>query len=129
MAMIKLYLLVACGGALGAMARFGVAHVMVAYFGRGFPYATLTVNVLGSLAMGGLYAAIQHEMLWVPWRNIIGVGFLGAFTTFSTFSLDTLLLLQQGDWLKAGLNMVLNLGVCLFAAWVGLSIVNAKVAI
>jgi len=114
--------MVALGGAVGALSRFVIAEQVIKLMGRGFPFATLLVNVLGSFAIGALYAAIQHEAVVSVWRTGLTVGFLGALTTFSTFSLDTILLLQQGDWLKAGLNLVLNVVVCLAAAWLGLSI-------
>ena len=65
---------------------------MMNWLGKGFPYATLTVNVVGSLVMGALYALIEQGILEVSvYRTLIGIGFLGAFTTFSTFSLDSLL--------------------------------------
>lgn len=125
MATINIYLLVALGGACGASLRFFCYEMTHLLLGRGFPYATLLVNVLGSFVMGLLYAAIQQEyVIIIPWRTFIGIGFLGAFTTFSTFSLDTLLMLQQGDWVKAGLNIILNVFVCLFIAWVGMSLVG-----
>lgn len=114
-------LLVALGGAVGASLRFGVNLAMVASFGKSFPYATLTVNIIGSFLMGLLFSAIEHGIIAdQTWRALLGIGLLGAFTTFSTFSMDTLLLLQQQEWFKAILNILLNVGVCLFAAAVGM---------
>jgi CrcB protein len=111
---------VGLGGALGASSRFLVSEWSVAVFGRGFPYGTLMVNVLGSLAMGVFLAAMSQELIApVPWRQLIAIGFLGAFTTFSTFSVDTLLLFQQGETVKALLNVGLNLALCLGAAAMG----------
>ena len=125
MATVKIYLLVALGGAIGATLRYFVYQLVLSLLGKGFPYATLLVNVLGSMVMGALYAAIEQEYLaLVPWRTFIGIGLLGALTTFSTFSMDTLLLLQQAQWVKAGLNIVLNVSVCLLAAWSGMHLVG-----
>ncbi|MCL4128072.1 UNVERIFIED_CONTAM: hypothetical protein GTU68_022501 [Idotea baltica] len=88
--------------------------------GRGFPYGTLTVNVIGSLIMGLLIAAFENEMVATePWRQIIGLGFLGALTTFSTFSMDNVLLMQQGAFFKMGLNVLLNVVLSISAAWIG----------
>ena len=120
-------LFVALGGAIGACMRYGVSLMMVSWFGKSFPLATLTVNVVGSFVMGLLFSLLEHGIVAdLPWRSLFGIGLLGAFTTFSTFSLDTLLLMQQGDWQKAGLNIVLNLVVCLFAAWCGMQVVGVK---
>lgn len=120
-------LFVSIGGALGASLRFGTHHLLTLWLGKGFPYGTLAVNVIGSFLMGLLFSLIEHGIVSdLPWRSLLSVGLLGAFTTFSTFSLDTLLLLQQGDWLKAILNVFLNVLVCLFAAWLGLQFGTAK---
>jgi CrcB protein len=120
-------LFVAIGGALGASMRYGVTVLMISLLGKGFPYATLLVNVIGSFVMGILFSLIEHDMMAdLPWRSLFGIGLLGAFTTFSTFSLDTLLLLQDGDWLKAMLNILLNVVVCIFAAWLGMQMVAFK---
>ncbi len=119
------YLFVAIGGALGASLRFFVAQMMLQWLGKGFPFGTLLVNVLGSFLLGWVYALTEQGQLpIVPWRTLFAIGFLGAFTTFSTFSLDSLLLLQQGQWLKGTLNIVLNLFLCLGAAWTGMQIVK-----
>ncbi|MFT4924878.1 MAG: CrcB protein [Phenylobacterium sp.] len=124
MSPISFYFSVAVGGAFGASLRYFLFEIAVLLLGRGFPYATLAVNVLGSFMMGMVYAAIQQEYsMLLPWRGLISIGFLGAFTTFSTFSLDTLLLIQQGDWLKAALNVGLNVFVCIFMAWLGMRLI------
>ncbi|AMG30655.1 fluoride efflux transporter CrcB [Grimontia hollisae] len=111
---------IALGGALGACSRYLISELSIVLLGRGFPYGTLTVNVVGSFIMGLLVAALEQEAFASgPWRHLIGFGFLGALTTFSTFSMDNVLLLQQGEWLKMGLNIVLNVVVCIAAAWAG----------
>ncbi|KKA44883.1 MULTISPECIES: fluoride efflux transporter CrcB [Salinivibrio] len=111
---------VGLGGALGASSRFLVSEWSVAVLGRAFPYGTLIVNVLGSLAMGVFLAAMSQEVIApVPWRQLVAIGFLGAFTTFSTFSVDTLMLFQHGETVKALLNVGLNLALCLSAAAMG----------
>jgi len=112
--------LVACGGAFGATLRYLIGLGMISLFGKGFPFATLAVNVLGSLIMGFIFQLVQQETITSsPWWPLIGVGFLGALTTFSTFSMDNLLLLQQGEIIKAMLNVALNVVVCILAAYVG----------
>lgn len=127
MSSYKVYLLVATGGAFGAMLRFFISELVMSLLGRGFPYATLLVNVTGSFIMGVLYAAVQQEYaIVIPWRTILSIGFLGALTTFSTFSLDTLLMLQQGAWFKAGLNVTLNVIVCIGVAWLGMQLIPAR---
>ena len=119
------YLYVAMGGAFGASCRFAVYQIMYHWFGKGFPFGTLLVNVIGSFCLGLVYALIeQGQIEIVLWRTSVGIGFLGALTTFSTFSVDTLLLLQQGFWLKGLLNIGLNLACCLFAAWLGIQLVK-----
>ncbi len=129
MATFKLYLMIASGGACGAMLRYFISDMTMSVMGRGFPYATLLVNIIGSFLMGCLYGAIQNEYFTiVRWQPLLGIGFLGALTTFSTFSLDTLLLIQQGDWLKAALNIIFNVFVCIFVAWLGMQVMGARAA-
>ena len=121
---IVLYAFIAFGGACGACLRFYISQLMFDWLGKGFPFATLAVNISGSLLMGTLYGLIEQGIIEAGiYRTLIGIGFLGAFTTFSTFSLDTLLLMQQGEIVKALLNVLLNVILCLMAASVGLSLV------
>lgn len=112
-------LLVAAGGALGSLARFGVSIAAARWFGLGFPWGTLAVNVIGGLAMGVLAARVtsEHESL----RLLLGVGVLGGFTTFSAFSLETVRLMEQGAALAALYvlaSFVLSVGAC----WLGYSL-------
>ncbi|TMM43781.1 fluoride efflux transporter CrcB [Colwellia ponticola] len=123
---VTLYAFVALGGACGASLRFYMSQLVLNWLGKGFPFATLMVNIIGSFTMGLLYQLIEHNILNVSvHRTLIGIGFLGAFTTFSTFSLDSLLLLQQGDVLKAVINILLNVSLCIAAAGLGIFIVNS----
>ena len=123
---LTIYAFVALGGACGASLRFYISQLVLNWLGKGFPFATLMVNISGSFIMGVLFQLIEHEVLDIQvHRTLIGIGFLGAFTTFSTFSLDTLLLLQQGDLLKASINILLNVSLCIAAAGLGLYLVSA----
>lgn len=122
---LTMYLMVAIGGACGASLRFFISQIMLNYLGKGFPFATLAVNISGSFIMGLLYGLIEQGSLEISvYRTLVGVGFLGAFTTFSTFSLDTVLLMQQGEMIKAMVNIVTNVLLCLMAAALGMFIVS-----
>lgn len=116
-------LAVAFGGAVGALLRFFVSTGMHTWLGRGFPYGTLTVNVLGSFLMGLLTEALilQKFAISLEYRAAILIGLFGGFTTFSTFSLETFYLLEEGNHAKAALNILLSVGFCLFAVWLGLA--------
>jgi len=112
---------IAAGGAVGALFRFWVSTGVYSLLGRSFPFGTLAVNVLGSLAMGFLYVLLLDRMSVTPeLRAGLLVGLLGAFTTFSTFSIETLNLIEQADFFKAGLNMLLSVSACVLACWFGL---------
>jgi CrcB protein len=118
---LALYCFVAAGGATGACLRYFVTTTIDSWFGKNMPFGTLTVNVIGSFALAVLYGFIErHDLSDSPYRALIGVGLLGAFTTFSTFSIETLTLLENGLWLKAVANVFLNVGACLLAGWLAI---------
>jgi CrcB protein len=107
---------VAVGGALGAMARYAISTWIFQVSNHKFPYATLTVNVLGSFVMGILFVVIiERSALPVEMRSLWMIGFLGAFTTFSTFSLDALRLWQNGHLFMALLYVLATVVLCLLA--------------
>jgi len=116
-------LMIAIGGACGAMTRYGFAQLAINLFGKGFPFGTLIVNFVGSLCMGLLFGLVEAEHVVPEAKMALGIGFLGALTTFSTFSLDSVLLIQQGDLSKAMLNILLNVGLSLGAAFIGITLV------
>ncbi|MDH5387703.1 MAG: fluoride efflux transporter CrcB [Gammaproteobacteria bacterium] len=120
---MKMILFIAGGGAIGAVMRYGASLGAYSLFGRGFPYGTLFVNVTGSLLMGVLSIILLERFSVGPeWRAAILVGLLGSFTTFSTFSLETLSLLEQGDMMRAMVNIASSIIVCLAAVWLGVGI-------
>jgi CrcB protein len=112
---------IAVGGAFGSVARYGVSMSVYGLLGRGFPYGTLVVNVLGSFAMGLLTVLLLDRAAVGPEaRAAVLIGFLGGFTTFSAFSIETLSLLQDAKWLAAGINAIGSVSACLGATWLGL---------
>ena len=120
---MKALIFIAIGGAVGAVLRYGASLGVHAVLGRGFPYGTLFVNVSGSLLMGILSVLMLERFDIGPeWRAAVLVGVLGSFTTFSTFSIETLNLLEQGDLMRAMSNIVLSVLVCLVAVWFGVLI-------
>ncbi len=112
---------VAFGGAIGATLRFLISTGVYQWLGRSFPYGTLTVNLIGSFLIGLMTEALilQRVELSAEYRAAILVGLFGSLTTFSTFSLDTLYLLQQGQLSKAGINVFSSVILCLLAVWLG----------
>lgn len=122
---MRLILAVGFAGFAGAVARFVVSGWVHRLLPGPFPYGTLAVNVVGSLLLGAVMelgtvrAALDPQL-----RLVLGVGFLGAFTTFSSFSLETLNLLREGSYLLAGANAVANLALCLVGVWLGVSLVR-----
>ena len=122
---LALYCFIAAGGATGACLRYFVTTSVDSLFGKHMPFGTLTVNVVGSFALALLYGFIErHDLSDSPYRALIGVGLLGAFTTFSTFSVETLTLLENGLWLKAAENVFLNVGACLIAGWLAIQLMK-----
>ena len=114
---------IAGGGALGAVLRFGMSTAVYRALGRDFPYGTLAVNVLGSLLMGFIFVVLVERLaMSAEWRAALLIGLLGSFTTFSTFSFETLALFENGEPIKALVNIMLSVFICLLATWVGLSL-------
>ena len=115
---------IASGGALGAVLRFLVSSGVYQWLGRGFPYGTLAVNLIGAFLIGLMTEALvlQRIAISMEFRSAILIGLFGSFTTFSTFSIETLYLIEQGNLTKASLNIVISVFACLFAVWLGLLI-------
>ncbi len=111
---------IAMGGALGALMRFWISTAVYAWLGRQFPWGTLAVNVAGSFLMGLLTMLLLERLVSGPEvRAFLLIGFLGAFTTFSTFSMETFNLLEQGDTTTAILNITVSVVACLTATLLG----------
>lgn len=117
---MKQILAIAAGGSIGAVLRYGVANAVHMFMSRDFPYGTLLINVSGSLIMGLLYVLLIERLALGPeWRAAILIGVLGGYTTFSSFSIETLLLFEQGEQFKAMMNVLLSVSLCLLAVWLG----------
>jgi fluoride exporter len=117
-----LYFLIAVGGAVGSVARFFLSGLLANYVGATFPWGTLFVNVTGSFAIGFVATLTGPDgriFASGNTRQFIMTGILGGYTTFSSFSLQTLNLADDGEWLQAGGNVVLSVVSCLVAVWLG----------
>jgi CrcB protein len=120
--MLKTYLAVMLGGAAGTGARLWLSSFCTLKYGNNFPIGTIVVNVVGCFIIGCFNALTEAHGMFPAGplvRLIVMVGFLGGFTTFSSFSLQTLSLAHDGEWLRASLNVVLSVVLCLLAAWAG----------
>ena len=116
------YFWVGLGGALGSVARYWASGWIAKHFGETFPWGTLLVNVTGSLVIGFFATVTSAEGRWLAaseLRMFFMVGLCGGYTTFSAFSLQTLHLARDGDWLRAGANTVASFILCLLAVWLG----------
>ncbi len=115
---------VAVAGAAGALARYGLSGMTYRWLGSAFPWGTLVVNLLGCLLIG-LLVELSRLAGWISpeARTTVGIGFLGAFTTFSTFEIETYRALESGDWRGGGLNLVLSVlgGLALVVAGTSLA--------
>jgi CrcB protein len=124
------YLWVCVGGAIGSGLRFWVSGMVAERIGQTFPLGTLVVNVTGSFLVGVLAGMSIPEGRWMLTPNarvFLMIGVCGGYTTFSSFSLQTLTLAQEGEWLRAGVNSILSFALCLVAVWLGhflVSLVN-----
>jgi CrcB protein len=113
------WLWVALGGAMGASSRYGVSLLMSRWLGSSFPWGTFSVNMLGSLVMGAVFALFSAKWMTTPAHTLIAVGFLGSFTTFSSFALDQMKLLQEGHNTAWIFNLLVQNCLGLFLVWLG----------
>lgn len=125
---MSIYLAIAAGGSLGAVSRYWMSASTYQWLGQGFPYGTLMVNLLGSLAMGFLSVLLVHRFQ-VSEEIRIGLlaGFLGSFTTFSTFAMDTLQLAGNEAMFKAIIYILFSVMLCIVGAWAGLSVAKQMI--
>ena len=115
------YLAIAFGGALGAISRHWLTSAMEHLNGTDFPLGTFVVNLFGSFLIGLVFVVFAEKLSFAEqWRPVIIIGFLGAMTTFSTFSLDALLLFQQGQYNTALFYVLGSVVLCLSAAYIGM---------
>jgi len=116
------YFWIAFGSALGGISRYGCSRFIAGWFGETFPWGTIAVNVIGSFVIG-LFATLSGpdgRLIVSPdIRIFVTVGFCGGYTTFSSFSLQTLDLLRNRDYAEAGMNVLLSVALCMFAVWLG----------
>lgn len=113
---------IALGSALGGLGRYWCSGVAARLFGETFPWGTLFVNVTGSLVIGFFAAMTGPDGRWLVGgaaRQFVMLGLLGGFTTFSSFSLQTLALVEDGQWLRAAGNVGGSVVLCLAAVWLG----------
>ncbi len=118
---------VACGAAIGGALRYWCSGLIAEHIGETFPWGTLVVNVVGSFLIGAVAVTTGADgRLLVPpeWRAFIMIGVFGGFTTFSSFSLQTLTLVQDGEWGRALLNIGLSVLLCLLGVWLGATLGN-----
>ena len=121
-------LFIALGGAVGALSRYGVATAVQAHWGGNWPLGTLIVNGGGSLLIGVVFVLLERAALHPDWRSLLTVGFLGAFTTFSTFALETVALWEQGATGAALIYALASVSMCVAAAAAGVWLTRAMLA-
>ena len=114
------YLMVGIGGFLGAIARFWIGSYIGVRMGDRFPYGTFVINISGSFLIGLILTVLTEKAHLSPhWRYLVPVGFIGAYTTFSTFEYETLVRIQDGQLLTGSLNVVLSVLLGFVAVWIG----------
>lgn len=116
------YLWIALGSAIGGMGRYGVSRIFAFWFGETFPWGTLVVNISGCFLIGilsGLTGPDGRVLVSPDFRQFLLVGVCGGYTTFSSFSLQTLALVREGDMVEAGANILLSVVICMIFVWLG----------
>jgi CrcB protein len=115
--------LVFLGGGIGAAARYWLQGLAYQKLSSDFPYGTLLVNVIGCIFIGFLMSSMEERFLVQPsLRVFLTIGVLGGFTTFSSFSFETIAMLRDGQLLHAAANVVVSVGVCLVGTWIGMAL-------
>jgi len=120
--LLKTYFAVMLGGAFGTALRYGLSNWFATHYGETFPVGTIVVNVTGCFVIGLFAALTGPDGIYLAsplTRKVVMIGVLGGYTTFSSFSLQTLNLWSGGEWLRAGWNVLLSVLCCLVAVWLG----------
>jgi len=120
---MKEYIVIFVGGGLGASARYWLSGLLYEKWGTAFPYGTLAVNILGCLAIGILMSSTEERFLASPQlRLFLTIGILGGFTTFSSFSYETIAMVRDGEFFYGSLNVMTSVFSCLIGTWIGIQI-------
>ena len=120
------YLWIALGAVIGASARYFVSSVIARNYSTVFPYGTLLINITGSLILGFfLVYATERALLDPHWRLLVAVGFCGSYTTFSSYAFESFALMEQGQWLLVGVNILGSNTLCLAAVLAGAALARA----
>ncbi len=118
---MRIAVMIACCGALGCLTRYWLSRWVYTVVGRGFPWGTLVVNLVGAFCIGLIMEfSIRSTLVSPTLRTGITIGFLGGLTTFSTFSYESFRLLEEGDFLKAAANVLVSVLICLVLTWSGI---------
>ena len=117
------YLWIALGAVAGASARYFLSGSIAKLLPSSFPYGTLIINITGSLLLGFFLAWTSERVLLDPrWRLLIAIGFCGSYTTFSSYAFETFALVEQGQWLLVGLNVIASNLLCLVSVLTGVAL-------
>jgi CrcB protein len=120
---MKSLIMIASGGAIGALCRYWLVNLINKEKLVAFSLGTISVNLIGSFCIGILFVLISEKVALHPdWRNVLMVGFLAAFTTFSTFSLETVILLERGQLASAAIYVGSSVFIGIFACWLGITL-------